>query len=187
MNVPLLLALSVISDVDLLIPGLRHREATHSLLMCTLLFIPVFIIYKRRALPYFASLIQHSLIGDYMFGGVQLLWPLNRNWFGMRIPMMSITDVTVEWIFFAASAATLFKTEDVRSLLQRNRSNLLSCIPAFTIILPLFFNFPLSIHSELMIPHLSFLALLQLSTFTGLLGILEKHPHLFSIRHRAQV
>jgi len=185
-NLPLLLALSVISDVDLLIPGLRHRGATHSLLMCTLLFIPAFIVYKRRALPYFASLTQHSLIGDYIFGKVQLLWPLNKNWYGMRIPMMSITDITVEWIFFAASAAILFKTEDGHSLLQRKSSNLFSCLSVFTIILPLFFSFPLSIPSELMIPHLTFLALLQLSTFTGLLCILEKHPHLFSIRDRAQ-
>ena len=181
MNVPLLLALSVISDVDLLIPGLRHRGATHSLLMCSLLFIPAFIIYKRRALPYFASLTQHSLIGDYMFGKVQLLWPLSKNWFGMRIPMMSITDVTVEWIFFTASAAILFKTEDMHRLLQRNHSNTLSCIPAITIILPLFFSFPLSIRSELIIPHLTFLALFLFSTFTGLLGVLEKHPHLASI------
>jgi membrane-bound metal-dependent hydrolase YbcI (DUF457 family) len=84
-NVALILTLSVIPDVDILIPPIVHRGPTHSILMAFIVFIPIFALYHKNALPYFAALIQHSLISDYVAGGkVQLLWPLTTQTFGLE-------------------------------------------------------------------------------------------------------
>ncbi|MGC9346189.1 MAG: hypothetical protein ACP5ER_05315, partial [Candidatus Bathyarchaeales archaeon] len=52
LNIPLVLTLSVIPDVDILIPILEHRGPTHSIIMACLVFIPIFAIYHKKATPY---------------------------------------------------------------------------------------------------------------------------------------
>jgi membrane-bound metal-dependent hydrolase YbcI (DUF457 family) len=52
-NLPLLLAASVLPDIDLILRFLTHRGPTHSLLAITVLMIPLFILYRKKALPYY--------------------------------------------------------------------------------------------------------------------------------------
>jgi membrane-bound metal-dependent hydrolase YbcI (DUF457 family) len=68
-NIPILLVLSILPDVDIVFDYLTnsqiHRGPTHSIVVATLAFIPFFIIYRKRAIPYFLALIAHPLIGDF--------------------------------------------------------------------------------------------------------------------------
>jgi len=81
-NIPLLFLASTLPDIDLLIPSLEHRGPTHSPIVFCVLLLPAIIIYKKRAIPYFLALAQHSLLGDYLTGeGVQMLWPLTSRWY----------------------------------------------------------------------------------------------------------
>jgi len=165
-NVPLLFVASVISDVDILISGLEHRGPTHSLAVFLLLFLPALILYGRRVAPYFIALAQHATIGDYLTGGAQLFWPLTPNWYGSGTAITSLSNILTEWILFLFSITILFQTRDARILLQKHRSNLLLSIPVFTVLLPTLLGFPLSVPLELVIPHLVYLMLFNLSILT---------------------
>jgi membrane-bound metal-dependent hydrolase YbcI (DUF457 family) len=47
-NVQLLFFASIVPDVDFLL-GLEHRGPTHSLILQTAVFIPIFLAYKKRS------------------------------------------------------------------------------------------------------------------------------------------
>ena len=175
-NIPLLFVLSIISDTDLLIPGLKHRGPTHSVVVFLLFSTPAFILYGRKALPYFISLAQHAIIGDYLTGGgVQLLWPFSRTWYmSIGISMTNPTLFFAEWTFFLASVAAMLKARDAQVLFQGHPSNLLLSIPVLTTLLPSLFHFPLHVPLELMIPHVTYLGLFIPSILIDLLQILWK-------------
>jgi len=168
-NVPLLFALSIIPDIDLLIPGLRHRGPTHSIIILCLLFLPAFVFYRKKATPYFVALILHPLVGDTLTGGAQLLWPLTANYYGTRIGIQSSANIITEWILFLTSLTMLFKARDLQTLFQPHPSNLFLLIPIFTVLLPALFMFPLYVPLELMIPHLICLTIFALSILVDIL------------------
>jgi len=173
-NIPLLFLASVLPDIDLLIPGLEHRGPMHSAVVFCLLFLPIFILFKRRAIPYFVALIQHSLIGDYLTGTTQTLWPLTTNWYGLGIEITSLTNILMECVLFLMSTAILFKTKDAWLLLQRHRSNMLLAIPVLTVLLPTLLSFPLYVSPALVIPHLIYMALFTYSILVDLKETLTK-------------
>jgi len=176
-NVPLLFLASVISDIDLLIPGLEHRGPTHSLIVISIIFLPIFILYGRRegrkATPYFIALIQHPILGDYLMGRTQLLWPLTVHWYGVGIEMTSLTSIIIEWALFLTSMATMLKARDAWRLFQHHPSNLLLSIPVFTVLLPTLLRFPISVPSELIIPHITFLIIFTVSILIDLRHMIE--------------
>lgn len=174
MNIPLLFVASVVSDIDLLIPGLRHRGPTHSLFIILLIFLPAFFLYGRRATPYFAATAQHSIIGDYLTSeGVQLLWPIAFDWYGLGFAMTSLTNILVEWIFFLASLTIMLKAKDAWTLFQRHPSNLILSIPVFTVLIPTLLSFPVYVSLELIIPHLIYLAMFTVSILIDLVSNLR--------------
>lgn len=80
-NIILLWVVSNLPDIDIFIPGVIHRGPTHSVIFGTIIFIPIFLLYKD-ALPQYASLMSHSLIGDYFTSyGCQLFWPIQSTWY----------------------------------------------------------------------------------------------------------
>jgi len=173
-NIPLLFLASVMPDVDLLIPGLRHRGPTHSIIISCFLFLPAFILFGKRATPYFIALIQHSLMGDYLTSGTQLLWPMATNWYGLGIKIMSLTNIFIEWILFLTSITIMLKTNDAWLLLQPHPSNPILFVPALTVLLPTFLSIPLSVPLELAIPHLIFLMFFTLSILMDVRATLKK-------------
>ena len=175
-NIPLLFLASVLPDIDLLIPGLQHRGPLHSVILFCLLFLPAFILFKKRAIPYFVALIQHILIGDYLTGGTQLLWPITTNLYpsGLGIEITSLTNILIEWTLFLTSTATLFKTKDAWLLFQQHPSNMILAIPVLTVLLPTLLSFPIYVSPELVIPHLIYMALFTYSILTDLRAILTK-------------
>lgn len=167
--------LGLIPDIDLLIPNLPHRGPLHSIIILTIAFIPAFAIYKKTSIPYFAALMQHVLIGDFLTGGgIQLLWPITQTWYGIGTPMTSLTNILLEWISFLMAGAIMLTTRDVYNLLKRHQSNLLLSVPVLTVLLPSFLHFPLTVPTSLLIPHLIYLGLFTASLLIFLKSSLKR-------------
>lgn len=173
-NVPLLFFVSIIPDADILL-GLEHRGPTHSIVVQTVIFIPIFLVYRKQAAPVFASLIQHSILGDSLAGagGVQLFWPVTSQSYGALISVTNIISISLEWGAFLVFMTVFWMTRDVKSLFQHHRYNLLLTVPVFAIIFPAFLGFPLAVPAALIIPHLILLAILTLSIAVALIQTLR--------------
>lgn len=159
-NLPLILTLSILPDTDLLLEKvlpIQHRAATHSLITALIVFSPFFLIYRKRTLPYFIAYVQHSLVGDFIVGTTQVLWPLSKMTFGLGIAMTSLTNQSLEWIMFLAAMIMMLKLKDYKTLLQPDVTNLILIIPAFALLLPTFFQRPMQVPILLVPPHIFFL------------------------------
>ena len=172
-NIPLLFLASVLPDIDLVL-GLEHRGPTHSIIVYTIAFLPILLVYSKRCLPILMALAQHSLIGDMLTGGgVQILWPATSQWYGLQICMASDLSVSMEWAAFLLFLILLWKTNDARSLLKGNKLNLLLTIPVFAIVLPAFLGFPMVVPVALIVPHIILLAILAIPIITGFKRIIR--------------
>jgi hypothetical protein len=152
-------------------------------------FIPAFATYKKTAIPYFAALMQHILIGDFLTGGgIQLFWPTTQTWYGLEIPITSLTNIIIEWTSFIIAGATMFATKDIQKMLRSHKSNLLLSVPTATVLLPSFIHFPLVVPTPLLIPHLIYLVLFTISLLalfkSTLKGSKQLKTHVFSIIHQ---
>jgi len=172
LNIPLVLTLSIIPDIDILAehvpvlaPILQHRGPAHSFVVSFIIFIPFFVLYRKTAVPYFIALVQHALIGDYLTGGgLQLFWPISQQRFGLAgASIMSAENVALEFSLFVVSIAILLITRDIVALFQAHRSNLILMIPIFTVLLPTFLSYPLSVPAWLIVPHLVYMVLFAAS------------------------
>jgi membrane-bound metal-dependent hydrolase YbcI (DUF457 family) len=190
LNIPLLLVVSILPDIDiifdtLLIPNF-HRTLTHSLLFAVVFFIPFFVVYRKTAIPYFIALLSHSLIGDFFIGGnVQLLWPLQTE-FGLpqlggpNLSVFSITNEIIELILFAAATFVLIKSRDLLKFFEKKKTNFFLLIPMATVLLPTLIGFPLATPLIIAYPpfalvHLFYLVLFSASViFTFVLFIRER-------------
>jgi membrane-bound metal-dependent hydrolase YbcI (DUF457 family) len=158
-NVPLIFVLSIIPDADILFkPLIEHRGPTHSIIVLSIAFLPIFIVYRRRAIPYFLAIASHPLLGDFFIGGsIQLLWPLSKASFGITsISITSPTNIALEWLTFLASIIVMFKVKDVQKFFKADLSNLLLAIPVFTVLLPTIVRFPLGVPLWLEPLHLAY-------------------------------
>ncbi len=181
LNIPLILVLSIIPDIDILFEPLicgAHRGPTHSIIMAILVFIPFFVLYRQKATPYFAALASHSLIGDFIIGGqIQLLWPLSTNEFGIHelgLPYVNIynpINIAFEFILFAAALIIMLKTRDLFRFFRNNKLNLILIIPIFTVLLPTFVGYPLQVHTLLVLPHLFYLVVFSFSVLIPIVRI----------------
>lgn len=168
LNLPIIFLASVFPDIDILFPFLEHRGPFHSVIFCCIIFVPLFCVFKKRALPYFVAVLQHSLIGDFLTGGSQLLWPFSFDFFGLDIGIRSTYNMGFEWIFFAISVIVMFKANDLKKLLKQKSSNLVLILPLMTVLLPIIVNFPLYIPMLLIVPHVFFIGIFLLSLFVTL-------------------
>lgn len=165
-NVALLMVLSILPDIDIL-AGIYnfHRGPTHSVIAAILVFIPFFIIYRKRALPYFLALVSHALIGDLIVGGnLQLFWPLTTASVTLPAPfpyieITSRVNVGIETSLFVVALVVLAISRDYRVFFRRKLSNLTLVIPVFTVLLPTFVAYPLEVPVLLVPAHLFYLAL----------------------------
>ena len=181
LNIPLLLVLSIIPDIDILLMPQMHRGPTHSIITAVLVFIPFFIVYRQKAVPYFTALVSHSLIGDFLVGGqVMLFWPLTRAEFGLHelgsyyITIENPVNVALEIILFLAATAIMLKTRDILQFFQNKKSNLVLIIPILTVLLPSVVSYPLDVPALLEPPHLFYLVLFSASVLMVLAGAFRK-------------
>jgi hypothetical protein len=168
-NIPLILVLSILPDIDILFGFLLnseiHRGPTHSIIVAIVVFIPFFVLYRQKAVPYFAALASHSLIGDFLIGGqLQLLWPLSTTEFGFPyINIYSSINVALEFTLFVIALVVMLKTRDLFQFFRNNKLNLILIIPIFTVLLPTFVGYPLSVPILLILPHLFFLVIFSIA------------------------
>jgi len=173
-NIPLVLVLSILPDIDIIFQFLFgsniHRGPTHSIIVAILVFIPVFIIYRKKATLYFAALASHSLIADFFIGGqIQLLWPLSTREFGLPelgFPYISINspiNVVLEFTIFVIATVVMFKTRDIHVFFKKRKINLVLAVPIFTVLLPTFVGYPIHVPFLLVLPHLFYLVLFAIA------------------------
>jgi len=183
-NIPLVLVLSIIPDIDILFEPLIaniHRGPTHSIIVAILVFIPFFVLYRQKAMPYFVALASHFLIGDFLIGGqLQLLWPLSTNEFGLHelgfpyIGIYSPINIALEFTLFTIALIVMLKTRDLFHFFRGNKLNLILIIPIFTVLLPTFASYPLSVPILLVLPHLFYFVLFSVSVLITIVRILNR-------------
>ncbi len=185
LNLPLLLVVSVIPDIDLILqfaePSLfMHRGPTHSIIAQTAIMIPFLIIYRKKALPYYAALMSHSLLGDFFTGGFEMLWPISQGWFGtLNIDVMSLTNGAIELTLFAIALPLMFKTKDIQTLLKPNNHNLILFIAFGAVLGPMLQigqGTEMSLPTLLMIPSIFYLCLFAYSMLIELNARQNKPP-----------
>ncbi|UCE96566.1 MAG: metal-dependent hydrolase [Candidatus Bathyarchaeota archaeon] len=167
-NISLVFLLSLLPDVDILIPSMAHRTITHSIFVITIGFLPFLLAFKTKALPYFIAIVQHSLVGDFITGGlpiegIQLFWPITKTAYGLAVRVYSNVNIMAEWGSFIVAGVVMFKTKDIQRLLRGQLLHLSLFVPALALSLPTFVQFPLSVPLELFTPHIIYLILFALS------------------------
>jgi hypothetical protein len=136
-------------------------------------FLPLFVIYRKRAIPYFLGLISHPLIGDFLTGGrLQLFWPFSTTEYGLHelgSYYISITDpvnIALELSLFAIATIILFKSGDWKVFFKSNKTNLVLIIPIATVLLPSTIGYPFSAPLLLTEPILALAHLFYLVIFS---------------------
>ncbi|NWG10433.1 metal-dependent hydrolase [Candidatus Bathyarchaeota archaeon] len=177
-HIPTILMLSVMPDTDIImnkvIPQIEHRGPTHSTIILFLSFMPIFALYRKKAIPYFLALIQHPLLADYVAGAqIQLLWPFTTQYYGIEIDIKSATNVSLEWMLFLVFTAILLKSKNVTTFFKPYKSSLILSVPTFSVLLPVFLSFPLEVPIWLIPPHLFFIFMFLISL------IIDVHKILF--------
>ena len=103
-----------------------------------LLMIPFLVVYRKQAIPYYAALLSHGLIGDFFTGGVELFWPLSQGWFGaLNINVTSLTNVITELVLFFLTLSIMYKLGDLQTLLKPHNKNWALIIPLGAVLGPL--------------------------------------------------
>ncbi len=130
-NMYLIMLLGILPDIDILFnSSIEHRSITHSIPILSMLFIPLFVKYRRKALPYYIALTQHVFFGDLIVGKTQLFWPFGPT-IGLGFSLTSIENIIIEGIGLGIFIALIIK--DRQKLLTRN--NLLVLIPLLLLII----------------------------------------------------
>lgn len=183
LNIPLVLTLSVLPDIDLLIPMLQHGGPAHSIVLYSVIAFPMVLIWGRQIFPYFIAIVSHPLLGDFLtrtsrMSGVQLFFPVTSEWFSAGSAAWLAVYAYAEIGLLAAFLVTLTMTRDMKTLATHHSTNLLLLIPILTAFLPIFLRFPMPVPKELIVPHIIALLLLSVSViadFRHFLGM-RLHP-----------
>ena len=190
-NIPFLLVLSILPDVDIIFDFLTgsemHRGPTHSIVVALIAFLPLFIIYRKKAIPYFLGLISHPLIGDFLTGGrLQLFWPFSTAEYGLHelgsyyIGITDPVNIALELSLFAIATIVLFKSGDWKVFFKNNKTNLVLIIPITTVLLPSTigypFNAPLLLTEPILaLAHLFYLVIFSIAILKTLSFMYRKH------------
>jgi membrane-bound metal-dependent hydrolase YbcI (DUF457 family) len=168
-DISLLFLFSVLPDIDLIIPFLKHRGPTHSLIPLAIASVLSLLLIGRKTIPYAIAYLQHIVPGDYITGGgVQLLWPISRKWYELELPLGESTGIALELAAFAAFIVLMWKTRDLANLLQPQPKNYILLIPLITLSLPLLAGFPLPVPSILVPAHIACMTLLTIPLIANL-------------------
>lgn len=134
--VPAILFLGILPDGDLLLDriGIMHRTVTHSFFFWIIIFVPLFIVFKLKSVPYFVAVIQHFAFGDLLMGKVMLFWPFKASQIGFGFGMPSPTDVTLELTGLVLALAIIIYSKDLKRLFSVDKNNIIMLLPLFAIV-----------------------------------------------------
>ena len=171
-NLPLIFLLSILPDIDLLIPFLNHRGPVHSIVVITIVFLPFFVYYRKQVVPSYVALAQHGLVGDYIAGGgVQLLWPLTVRFYGLNLSMVSQASISIELISFVLAILVLYITKDMAVLLKPKKENFALLLPEGAILGSVFLFWNQAFSVELLFSHILLFAVFAVSILVSLENI----------------
>lgn len=179
-NIPLVITLSILPDIDLLVPVLlQHGGPTHSIILYLAVAFPAILVGKKQTIPYLMAIISHPLLGDYLTRssraqGVQLFLPLTSSWFAAGSHAAVLAYIYLELVLFAVFLMLMLRTKDIKILMEHHHSNLLLTIPISTALLPVFMQFPIPVPLELIAPHLILIVLLAFPVFLDFKALLMK-------------
>ena len=188
--VPAILLLGILPDADLLLSnlGVVHRTFTHSFFFWIIIFLPLFIIFRLKSVPYFVAVVQHFAFGDLLMGKVMIFWPFSTSQVGFNIAMPSLIDVSLEITGLILALGIIVYSGDLKRLFSVNKSNILMVLPLLALLTSaLFFasHWP-SINSltgyilssnlliTLAIGHIILFTFIAISTFQGLRALRPK-------------
>jgi hypothetical protein len=182
LNIPLVLMLSVLPDIDILIPVLQHGGPTHSVVLYSVIAFPLVLIWGRQVFPYLIAIVSHPLLGDFLtrtsrMSGVQLLFPLTSKWFSAGSIAWQAFYTYAEIGLLAAFLIALAVTKDMKTLTTHHPANLLLLVPIVTAFLPIFIQFPMPVPEELIVPHIIALLLLLVSVIADFRHFLGMRLH----------
>jgi len=196
LNIPILLVLSILPDGDIIYDFLTgsglHRGPTHSIVVALIAFVPLFIIYRKKAIPYFLALISHPLIGDFLIGGrVQLFWPFSTTQYGLHelgsyyIGITDPVNIALELSLFVMATLVLYKSGDWKVFFKNNKTNLILIIPIVTVLLPSTIGYPFSApllltEPPLAMAHLFYLVLFSIAVLETLFYMFKKNSQYFT-------
>ena len=135
--VPVIFVLGILPDSDLLLGsfGIVHRTVTHSFLFWILLFIPVFVVFRLKAIPYFVAVIQHFAFGDFFMGKAMVFWPFSPKFVGLGFGMPSLVDVALETVGLLLAVAILIYVGDLKRLFSVNKQNVFMVLPLLALLI----------------------------------------------------
>ena len=163
LNIPIVWALSLLPDIDLLIPGLLHMGPAHSVVTAMIIFAPIIYWKRREAIPYFLALASHSIFGDLVTNNrIMLLWPLSTKWISLRTPYYCkhTFNTYYELAFFALFLITFLVTKDHTRINDHPHAEIILTIPLAATALPLLLAYPLGTPKLLILPHLALLTII---------------------------
>jgi membrane-bound metal-dependent hydrolase YbcI (DUF457 family) len=100
--------------------------------------VPFFLLYRKRAIPYYAAMLSHILIGDFFTGGVELFWPLSHSTFGaLNLDTAGLIVSSIELSLLLLTLPFMYKLGDLKTLLKPDNKNWALIIPLGAIIGPL--------------------------------------------------
>jgi membrane-bound metal-dependent hydrolase YbcI (DUF457 family) len=141
--------------------------------------IPFFIAYRKQAIPYFAALLSHILIGDFFTGGIELLWPITHNWYGaLNLDVISLPVAATELALFLVTVPLIYKSGDLKTLLNPHNRNWALIIPLGALLGPLLSlgrDTEASIPALLIIPSLFYIAIFAYSIILWLRNLGKPH------------
>lgn len=86
-SLPLLFAAAIMPDLDFVFsPLFAHHTITHSVTFWLAAYVPVFVIFRRRAIPYAVATFSHFMVGDVLTGNPPLLFGISDTRFGLVAP-----------------------------------------------------------------------------------------------------
>jgi membrane-bound metal-dependent hydrolase YbcI (DUF457 family) len=170
LNLALVFTVSILPDFDLFFPGfLTHRGPTHSLFFSFLVFFPFFVVYRKKAIPYFLVLLSHSLIGDIysdIDGGIQLFWPFSNELVSIfTLSNTSALSISFELVLFTTSTIIMVFNKDLKKMFSHEISRIYWVVPFGSVLGPLLIGvfYPRHVFPFLLVlPSLFYLALFSL-------------------------
>jgi hypothetical protein len=103
-------------------------------------FLPFILIYKKKAIPYFLTLLSHSIIGDiYGYNGTQLFWPINSDWIYIS-NINNTSSALVELFLFIFMMIIMLYNEDLEKILFNNNQRISWLIPLGAVLGPILIN-----------------------------------------------
>jgi len=135
--VPAILLLGILPDADLLLGNLStvlHRTFTHSFFFWIIIFLPLFIVYGLKSVPYFVAVVQHFAFGDLLMGKVMIFWPFSRAQVGFGFAMPSLIDVSLEIAGLLLALGIIVYSGDLKRLFSVDKRNTLMLLPLLALL-----------------------------------------------------